>query len=565
MIFSRRLPRSPGRRQIAFPYLLIAACCVSVAMLLVPLWAQSNARGTAAGVEVRAREIGGVVTSAKGPEAGVWVIAETTNLPTKFVRIVVTDDRGLYLIPDLPSATYSVWVRGYGLIDSKRISATPGRRVDLAAVIAPNALVAADIYPSSSWYSLLSVPPASDFPGTGVGPGGNGIPTSIKSQLQWVGSLTTDCVWCHQMGGKATREIPEQLGRFPRSSDAWRRRIQSGQWGGFMTNMFLQRYGQRGFDLFGDWTDRVAAGETPPAPPRPRGRERNVVITEWDWADSRSFIHDEISTDKRRPTVNANGPVFGAEQHTNDVLDVLYPATHTISRANIPVPKELPIPVPQRTMQPSAYWGDETIWSQGGSSRANLHNLMMDQKGRVWVTTSVRGGERPDFCKAGSSHPSAAYFPFRDTQGINGPNGEGRQLSMYDPATKRVVLIDTCYDTHHLQFGEDADNTLWTSGGGTVIGYFNTRVFDETQDAVKAQGWCPLIVDTNGNGRADAYVAPGDPLDPTKDMLIQGGGYGIIVSPVDGSVWTANTGVPGFIVRLSLGSDPPRTCLAEVY
>src|SRR6185295_3782551 len=97
----------------------------------------------AATFPVLAADIRGTVTGPKGPEAGVWVIAETTGLPTKFARIVVTDDRGRYLIPDLPSATYSVWVRGYGLVDSEKVQATPGKAVNLTAVVAPDARKAA--------------------------------------------------------------------------------------------------------------------------------------------------------------------------------------------------------------------------------------------------------------------------------------------------------------------------------------------------------------------------------------------------------------------------------------
>src|SRR5688500_3859914 len=82
--------------------------------------------------------ITGTVTGPKGPEAGVWVIAETNELPTKFARIVVTDDKGRYLIPDLPNVSYSVWVRGYGLVDSPKLRANPGRRLNLTAVPAPN-------------------------------------------------------------------------------------------------------------------------------------------------------------------------------------------------------------------------------------------------------------------------------------------------------------------------------------------------------------------------------------------------------------------------------------------
>src|SRR5580692_2414310 len=92
--------------------------------------------------------IGGVVTSSKGPEPGVWVIAETADLPTKFVKIVVTDDRGRYLLPQLPQANYRVWVRGYGLVDSIPIQATPGKIVNLNATMAPDAKAAAQYYPA---------------------------------------------------------------------------------------------------------------------------------------------------------------------------------------------------------------------------------------------------------------------------------------------------------------------------------------------------------------------------------------------------------------------------------
>src|SRR4029077_7978444 len=106
-------------------------------------------------VAIDADDIGGVVTSSKGPEAGVWVIAETTDLPTRFARIVVTDDRGRYLVPDLPKATYSVWVRGYGLADSAKVQSTPGKLVNLTATPAPDARTAAQIYPAGYWFSLL--------------------------------------------------------------------------------------------------------------------------------------------------------------------------------------------------------------------------------------------------------------------------------------------------------------------------------------------------------------------------------------------------------------------------
>ncbi len=113
------------------------------------------------------------MTSANGPEAGVWVIAETHDLGTRFAKIVVTDDAGNYLLPELPEANYDIWVRGYGLVDSDKVTAAPGVALDLEAVIAPDDATAAEYYPAGYWYSLLEIPDASEFPGSG--PTGNGI------------------------------------------------------------------------------------------------------------------------------------------------------------------------------------------------------------------------------------------------------------------------------------------------------------------------------------------------------------------------------------------------------
>src|SRR5438128_1208241 len=153
-------------------------------------------------VQIDPDDIGGVVTSPKGPEAGVWVIAETSDLPTKFARIVVTDDRGRYLLPDLPKANYSVWVRGYGLVDSPKVTAAPGKLLNLTAVVAPNARAAAEYYPAGYWFSLLRVPDATDFPGTG--PAGNGIAPTLKSQAEGIRIVKTgSCGGGHQLGNNA--------------------------------------------------------------------------------------------------------------------------------------------------------------------------------------------------------------------------------------------------------------------------------------------------------------------------------------------------------------------------
>src|SRR5215831_8931687 len=279
-------------------------------ILLVSLRGLKAQQSPGEAISIGRDDIAGVVTSTNGREAGVWVIAETADLPAKFVKIVVTDDRGRYLLPQLPKANYRVWVRGYGLVDSAPTQAAPGRIVNLTAVVAPNPRAAAEYYPAIYWFSLLRVPDKSKFPGTG--PKGNGIPENMKTQGQWLHFLKTDSCWsCHQMGDKATREIPKELGRFDSTAAAWARRILSGQAGNNMANGLAQLGPERALPMFADWTDRIGRGELPPVPPRPQGVERNVVITEWDWADPKAYLHDEIATDKRNPTVNAFGKLYG--------------------------------------------------------------------------------------------------------------------------------------------------------------------------------------------------------------------------------------------------------------
>ena len=496
-------------------------------------------------VQIDADDIGGVVTGPSGPEGGVWVIAETTDLPTKFSKTVVTDDAGRYVIPDLPDATYDVWVRGYGLVDSPKNQVTTGTTQNLTAVVAPDAQAAAHYYPAAYWFSLIEMPAADQFPGTG--PEGNGISPNIESQAEWISQVkSTNCMQCHQLGNKATREIPTDLGEFDSLEAAWERRLQSGQAGGFM-NFGLNNIGRRAaLTMFADWTDRIVTGEVPEAPPRPQGIERNVVISQWDWADPKAYLHDEISTDKRNPRLHANGPIYGALEASADYVPVLDPVNHRASQIPLPV-RDPETPGQGPPAMPSAYWGDEAIWD----SQANAHNPMLDQDGRLWLTSRIRPSENPTFCRAGSSHPSAQLFPTERA---------GRHLAVWDPDAEEMTLIDTCYSTHHLVFAEDEENTLWTSGGGPVIGWLNTNMFLETRDEQRSQGWAPLILDTNGNGQQDAWVEPDEAVDPSKDTRIGGGYYGVAVNPVDGAVWGSALGFPGAVLRFD-----PDTLLTEIY
>jgi hypothetical protein len=138
---------------------------------------------------------------------------------------------------------------------------------------------------------------------------------------------------------------------------------------------------------------------------------------------------------------------------------------------------------------------------------------------------------------------------------------------VFDPKTLDYEYVDVCFSNHHLQFGYDENNTLWTSGGGPVLGWVNTKMFDETGDAAASQGWTAFVLDTNGNGQRDAYVEPNDPVDPTMDKRINGGFYAVMPNPADGSIWgTVGVfgGTPG-VARIDPGPNPPETAIAEVY
>jgi hypothetical protein len=174
----------------------------------------------------------------------------------------------------------------------------------------------------------------------------------------------------------------------------------------------------------------------------------------------------------------------------------------------------------------------------------------------VWLAAAVRGADNPGFCKQGSDLPSAQAFPL---------DRAVRHLAIFEPRTQKYTFVDTCFSTHHLQFGYDANDTLWTSGGGQVVGWLNTKLFDRTGDAAKAQGWTALVLDTNGNGRRDEYVEPGAPKDSTRDTRISAPFYAVMPSPADGSIWGAVMGVPGSVVRIVPGANPPSTTLAEIY
>ena len=495
-------------------------------------------------------DIGGQVTGPNGPEAGVWVIAETKDLPTRFAKIVVTDDQGRYVIPDLPKANYTVWVRGYGLVDSEKVKGEPGKLLNLTAVPAPDAKSAAQYYPAIYWYAMMKIPDASQFGKNGIAP----------KQIDYINLMKNNgCVGCHQLGTLATRTIPAVFGTS--SKDAWMQRTQAGQAGELMVNIIAGQLNAAPLGYLADWTDRIAKGELPHATPkRPEGVERNVVVTTYDWSDEKHYLHDMITTDKRNPTINGYGNVYGQPEYSMDAFPVLDLKTETATEH--PVPRrdqdmhEMLGPghaAMEKPLGPSAYWGEEKIWT----AHFNNHNATMDDKGRIWMTAAFRDQHNePDFCKKGSDLASAKAFPLSESQ---------RMLIVYDPKTDKFEFVDTCFTTHHLNF--DKNGVLWTSsgGGGGVVGWLDTKKWDETHDAAKSQGWTPLVLDTKGDGKRAEYTEPGQPTDPNKDRRLPQVFYAVSVNQKDGSVWGTIRSNPGAIVRINPGANPVETALSEVY
>ncbi len=494
-------------------------------------------------------DIAGVVTGPNGAEAGVWVIAETEDLESRMIKIVVTDDQGRFVLPDLPNADYSVWARGYGRVDSDTVDATPGNEgVQLKLNAAPNEQEAAQIYPANYWFSLIEPPPESEFPGTG--PNGNGISPGFAHQQDWMAHLKEQCHYCHQLGTKSTREVAGS-----NKVEAWNERLKMARpegdptvavhGGAFSATMQnnMTRFGrQRGLQMFANWSSDIENGAVPAAPPRPDGLEQNVVITMWDWA-SEHFVHDEATSDKRDPTVNANGPVYGVDSLAAN-LAILDPVTHES--------EILPIPNMEGTGQLM--------------NTLSVHNPMLDQKGRVWMTMLGGEGAEWDTCDD-PNNKYANYFPNQARA--------TRRISMYDPETRDIVVIPVCFGTHHINWMYDDDNTVVMSGDVNAVGWLNTRVWDETKDAEKSIGWCPFVLDTNGDGKIDPdrenwnqpdgiYVKEGD---SDKDTRIAGFPYGLNINPVDNSIWYAkhSPAVPSGLVRVEKGDNAPETCISEYY
>jgi len=442
-----------------------------------------SAQNSAAGIG------GAVVNATTGrPEPGVWVIAET-KLQTGFRKIVVTDDEGRFFVPDLPAASYELWVRGYGLKDSAKTKVERGSQVRLQATAAATPGEAAMIYPSAHWASLIRPPAAS------------ALPAAYKTQEQWLAGLR-QCNQCHQLGMPTTRRLtrPEQWDAVLRLNNGM--------------NSAADELGRKVLiESLVDWTTRIAAGEVPQAPARPVGIERNFVVTQWDWGGPLSFVHDNVSTDKRNPTLYSYGKVFGADRMYGGRLLVLDPVKNTV--------EALPLETRDKTKyNPNIdYYHSREV---PGEWMASPHNPMMDDQGRVWMTAPIRPGgaeNNPAWLKGSIATESLNPAEVDVAHTLLAARGNGMHLAFYDTKTGKFGQVDTAFPTHHLQF--DWQGRIWTDAG--QIGTLDLTKLDFT-----------AIQKTEGAAQK-VWVK----VDMNTKKLVPSGGYGITVSPVDGNVFVS--------------------------
>jgi hypothetical protein len=543
--------------------------------------------------------ITGTVTGDKGPEAGVWVIAETKDLQTGMIKTVVTDDQGRYMLPDLPAVNYKVWVRGYGIVDSAPVDTKPTTNpLALKVTSAKTPQEAAKVYPGDYWLSLLAPPPPSAFPRT------EQASIRMVDQSHWIDQLKKGCNFCHQLGNPLTRDLQHVFAAKPdlphNDIDAWEWRLGVGVRGTNMYGTMTQMGKDITLKALADWTESIESGAVPPVPPRPSGIERNIVSTQWDVGDDHSFMHDQISTDKNNPTINGGGPNY-AVNAGHGALVILDQADNSQYSIDIPtrdskdkVPSRFPSP-----NRPSFFWGNEHLWANPPYNPADPHNPMMDSKGRVWITSKIRGNQEPAWC-SDPSNKYAEWFPRRNS---------ARQASVYDPKTKKFSLIETCYSTHHVVIDNDPDETVYFNElSGPVFGWIDSKIYDQTMAATNgdeskaeqaAVGWCEQTVDTNGDGKitkpwnvigrgadlaalygtdtAGATPAVGRagkdgkgkaapaPYDPKLDSLVSFSLYAVMPSPVDDSVWGVAEDFPGYLIRLQRGNNAPSSCKTQIF
>ena len=490
-----------------------AVVVVAALVLLVGVaaWRSGGQAGLAAQAVPSDSFIAGVVLNKAGhsPEAGVWVIAETESLPTPYRRIVVTNDEGRFLVPDLPKGDYQIWVRGYGLRDSVPVQAAVGAKLSLNVTNARSPQEAAKIYPANYWLSLYE-PPSKDE-----------LPKEYTSRAHWLGDMKTACITCHQIGADISRlwtrpddwdEVWKHLEGMSRAADRLGRET-------------LKK-------SLAQWAARIDAGAVPPAPPRPTGVERNIVLTEWDWGTPEAYIHSTISTDKRNPSqpLYANGKIYGTD-FGQDLLWVLDPVKSTV--ASYPVPTAN-----------TRRFGNWPLYNALGTP----HHPVLDEKGGLWIDVATRARE--------TKIPWAAQV-LSNPSGVTGVTDAGQLMAIYeadhgsnrgyvyfDTHTKRFSIVDTAVGLMHQEM--DAEGRLWGSGGGSWMSMFDTKKFD------------PRNPQESAIAAEKAFLAA-----DAKTGKFAGSGYGITISPLDGTVWRAHIAAAGEMNKLT--KFDPKTGVSKDY
>ena len=402
-------------------------------------------------------------------------------------------------MPDLPRAGYELFVRGYGLIDSARVPARPGNRIDLKVTRTSSEREAALVYPASYWLTVMRVPPTGPI-----------HPADLTRTLK-------GCMECHQVGSKATRELRAAAATPASHLDAWDERMKGVPAHAAALDRFTRLRGQR--TMFSEWTERVGKGIYPLAePPRPAGVERNVVVTLWDW-DGASSAAASNPLDAR---IQTGGRVYGPAQN-RDALVWVDPGSHTAGETRLPV-------VPS--------------------------SAIVDRLGRIWLTTGGRPIDRqPAFC-SDPANPFAKYFPLE---------AGGSQLTHFDSKVA-ARSVTTCFAAEASDLG--ADGRLYIGGIG-VVGWIDTARTGGgsiSPTGTTAQGWCPMVIDANGDQTiTPGWTDPDQPADRTRDQRINFP-CRRIASAGDGAVWCAAGGVnEERIVRVEIGASPPQSCRTEIY
>ena len=300
--------------------LCLSAAAIGIAVLAAAPFSRLCAQQPSSppGVTVGQADLGGTVSGAGGPEAGVWVIAETTDLPTKFAKIVVTDDQGRYSFPICRRRITASGCAATAWSIRAKAQATPGKHRSTSGPWPRRSDGRRAILSRRCTGSRCSTCPAkSEFPLREDQEPGRVAEHHQERRLPVVPRAGHAGHADDLAGARPVPELHRGLAR----------RLQSGSAQTFMIARHQPpRHAARDRRLFADWTDRIAEGELPFAKPaRPQGIERNVVITMWDWGSPTAYLHDAVSTDRRNPRVNANGKIYGSPEDSTDIMPVLDP------------------------------------------------------------------------------------------------------------------------------------------------------------------------------------------------------------------------------------------------